>query len=128
MTVHIDTEQALTPSSQETAENASPKMDPALKEKWVEALRSGEFTQARNSIGNAAQKHLCCLGVGAVVANPSIELNTTDDALDELGKHGLDVFRGRTRIFSPAVGQLVHLNDGELAPFSVIADHIEKNL
>src|ERR1700722_19140718 len=63
MMVHISTEQSSTPSSQETAENASPKMDPALKAKWVAALRSGEYKQGDGKLHNRTDDSYCCLGV-----------------------------------------------------------------
>lgn len=37
-------------------------MDKAVKEKWVAALRSGEYTQAQGTLKNAAGG-FCCLGV-----------------------------------------------------------------
>jgi hypothetical protein len=45
-------------------------MDPEIKAKWVEALRSGEYTQGRGSLKDNYDgdiKH-CCMGVLAEVA------------------------------------------------------------
>lgn len=42
-------------------------MKEAIKEKWIEALRSGEYTQARNSLyrlhADDRSRSYCCLGV-----------------------------------------------------------------
>jgi hypothetical protein len=101
-------------------------MDAQLKARWVEALRSGEYTQERYSIGNKRRGCLCCLGVGAVVAKPSIDLQSTDDAVRLLfGDAGWDESNGG---YCDTVMSLVNMNDTEDKSFAEIADYIEANL
>lgn len=38
------------------------KIDPILKEKWISALRSGQYKQGRGRLRNE-DDHYCCLGV-----------------------------------------------------------------
>jgi hypothetical protein len=101
-------------------------MDAQLKAKWVEALRSGTFKQERNGIGSTARKCLCCLGVGAVVVNPDIDLVTTDDAVKALfGEAGWKLNNGG---YSADICTLIEMNDLDERSFAEIADYIEANL
>lgn len=43
-------------------------MKPEIKEKWVAALRSGEYKQGRNNLANVKTNRFCCLGVLCEVA------------------------------------------------------------
>ena len=38
-------------------------MNPDIKEKWVAALRSGEYTQGHGKLYNPPENTYCCLGV-----------------------------------------------------------------
>ncbi len=51
-----------------TAEAA--RMDPAIKAKWVAALRSGLYLQGRGEL-RSANECFCCLGVLCDIKNPS---------------------------------------------------------
>lgn len=101
-------------------------MDAKLKADWVKALRSGEYRQERNNVGRVEQKLLCCLGVGAVVADPSIILIDTNQAVDELCKHGFTGWDGEN--YSSVAQHLISLNDNELKSFIEIADYIEQHI
>lgn len=79
---------------------------PEFKAKWIAALRSDEYTQARETLGSG--KHLCCIGVGVNVAGL------------ERGE-GWYIGRG-------AFDKLVAMNDREMKSFAEIADWIEVNL
>jgi hypothetical protein len=103
-------------------------MDAQLKAKWVEALRSGEYTQARYGIGNQATKELCCLGVAANVLKPSLALECTNDAVDLLNLHGLDGGRDGDMEFTGTVRVLIDMNDTDGKSFAEIADYIEAKL
>lgn len=39
------------------------KMNPEIKQKWVEALRSGDYKQARSCLYDPETNSYCCLGV-----------------------------------------------------------------
>lgn len=98
-------------------------MDAELKAKWVKALRSGEFKQARGFLQKDGG--YCCLGVLCLIAGISVDrLETQEGYADIFDLIGSDeVSRG-----------LSSLNDGSrfenLHPhtFPEIADYIEKNL
>lgn len=96
------------------------KMDPELKAKWVEALRSGRYKQGRRCLGDGEYApYYCCLGVLNKVAG--------------LGLPGNEAFlrqEGGDYLVLPFEVQrkLVRLNDMRQLPFSEIADYIEENL
>jgi hypothetical protein len=103
-------------------------MDAALKAKWVEALRSGKYEQAKGCLRD--DDGFCCLGVLADVIAPEWThehfnpLSDEDNGLLEeaelLTKHGVNfAIREQKR--------LAELNDHG-STFAEIADYIEKNL
>jgi hypothetical protein len=57
------------------------KLNPDFKAKWVAALRSGQYAQARNQLiadykMPDGRQALCCLGVGCVVSGiPAVSLH-----------------------------------------------------
>jgi hypothetical protein len=90
-------------------------MDAQLKAKWVEALRSGEFSQCQKEIG--CDSHLCCIGVAGVVAGFSQNANWgTYDVAERLG------------LTADQREALIELNDWQNKSFPEIADYIEANL
>lgn len=117
-------------------------MNPAYKQRWIEALRSGKFTKTTGRLCRTSSNNLsgcpvghCCLGVlcelgvedGKVKksrsqAAPSLaSFNGNNDGLDD------DLME----LFGVTFSQrdtLVTMNDQEHASFSEIADWIEKNL
>lgn len=103
-------------------------MDAKLKADWVAALRSDKFKQVRSSVGDKQRNRLCCLGVGAVVADPAISLFYTDDAVKALRQFGLDGERNDVGDYTGNARQLIDLNDLEAKSFPEIADWIEANI
>jgi len=89
-------------------------MDANLKTKWVEALRSDRFEQARRELQSCDGGSYCCLGVLCVVAE--IDLGNIDAAYRRLEK--------LVGNYDP----LVDLNDIKGKSFADIADYIEANL
>jgi len=107
-------------------------MDAQIKEKWVEALRSGKYEQGQSALKRDGR--FCCLGVLCDIIDPSgwsepektgytrysFEGNSDEcwipDTLEE--KLGLV---GKT-------GTLMGMNDHDKKSFAEIADYIEKNL
>lgn len=101
-------------------------MNAELKAKWVEALRSGSFSQARGVLHDGGDGY-CCLGVLSLVAFGELrearcEYILTEEAGTECG------------LSHDVQDDLARLNDGS-APrgiephnFPTIADYIEKNL
>jgi hypothetical protein len=107
-------------------------MDPEIKAKWIEALRSGKYKQARMALRR--DDRFCCLGVLCDVAGatwepfagepcatfPGIETRCAEVLSDEAQNMlGLPFERHE---------QLWHMNDDEGRSFDEIADYIEANL
>lgn len=92
-------------------------MDQALKAKWVEALRSGDYRQIQFNIGEGNE--LCCIGVGATVAGMPP---------DGGARFGTDVCAGTLGLSTDQKSALILMNDTENKSFSEIADYIEANL
>lgn len=92
------------------------RLDPELKAKWVEALRSGKYTQGKDRLQRSGC--YCCLGVLQVI-HP-IPSETDDELLDitEATKLGLNF---------TAQAVLAAMND-EGRSFEQIADYIEDAL
>lgn len=99
-------------------------MDQELKEKWVKALRSGEYPQGEGFLFmNGAY---CCLGVLNVCSGISTEdiqgiaIGNTEALLFPNGDYPKD------RVSDPIM-KLMEMNDSG-STFPEIADWIEKNL
>ena len=90
-------------------------MPQELKEKWVEALRSGEYKQGLGVLQVGGR--FCCLGVLEMVADGNVECSAMPSP-EWLRNHGvlaLDL-------------QLVSMNDTLGSSFREIADYIEKEV
>lgn len=100
-------------------------MDAELKAKWIAALRSGEYEQARYKLADSAGG-FCCLGVLCVVAempiSPDGERVDTAPEGDSYGP--INSLIGTEHQSE----ELTRLNDSGRESFSEIADYIEKNL
>ena len=106
-------------------------MDAKLKAKWIEALRSGDFKQARGSLKDEFDGSYCCLGVLATVAGFPIKGNTILDAYGvSLGYRPICELIGGEPIVD--LTALWWRNDGKQGfaqhSFREIADYIEANL
>jgi hypothetical protein len=92
-------------------------MDQELKAKWVTALRSGKYKQARNEL--STPKGYCCLGVLARIMQPRLKRVSL-----EYPNYGTVAQHDQYK--------LANMNDGhegeELHNFKQIADHVEANL
>jgi hypothetical protein len=113
-------------------------MKPEIKERWVAALRSGEYEQGVGylNIADDGVNRYCCLGVLCDILS--------DDYLD-FSKHVIDnkTYYGYAKQESGVLsdyqlkiidlkfgeaGQLIALNDTDLKSFDAIADYIEEHL
>ena len=108
-------------------------MDQEVKTKWVEALRSGQYKQAKGAL--CSPRGFCCLGVLLETLNVPREFEpanmlvdvyrpTDDEAVTSYLPTKLAVKIGVNLAFQ---GKLAALNDDGL-PFNAIADYIEENL
>jgi hypothetical protein len=114
-------------------------MDKELKAKWVAALRSGKYQQARGTLNNCGGGY-CCLGVLLGVwgrgewNSESYETEAEDGGIEsfdgDLGRIGRRIFG----ISDEHESALIAMNDGEeeadpnRKSFAEIADYIEENL
>lgn len=103
-------------------------MNQALKAKWVEALRSGQYQQARKKLKDEQTGAMCCLGVLREVITPgSVEKNDEDEYLPQR-------MRLSATLTWSQQNQLAQMNDGNRCSdirqhsFAEIADWIEANL
>lgn len=95
-------------------------MNPELKEKWLEALRSGKYEQGQGRL--ACEGHFCCLGVLVEVAQAWHANDPTHGHLNMTWRTehaGLD---------DNTESNLIDMNDVLSCDFPEIADWIEKNL
>lgn len=117
-------------------------MNPELKKKWVDALRSGEYAQGKSYL--RSRHSYCCLGVLADVIiketdqyywlrdyNSSVVesysfINKKDGCTVGLCKFSPS-FR-RNYLNSLEQDKLIELNDNEDLSFNEIADYIETNI
>jgi len=116
-------------------------MNPVIKQKWIEALRSGEYSQAKFRLYDG--QSYCCLGVlcDLYLKENNQEwtvLSNTEENIDEYyiagqsetlprpvrGWAGIEDSMPKT----PLGTSLIALNDDEDYTFSLIADVIEAEL
>jgi hypothetical protein len=101
-------------------------MDAKLKAKWVKALRSGEYKQARKKLRDG--ENYCCLGVLCQIAGLPID----EDGDSVVGASKVSAVSQYQPIYD-AVGdtwtarKLAEMND-DGTPFHGIADYIEEHL
>lgn len=99
-------------------------MDPAMKAKWVAALRSGEFKQCNGNwerILDSGERQYCCVTVLFQVAGLSTDQQSPREAAAQLGIP--DLIQE-----APDVGSLqyfIDMNDKHKFTFIEIADRIE---
>lgn len=100
------------------------KLPEYFKRKWVDALRSREYTQGRYQLYDEAFNGYCCLGVlGAVRGFTQSEMKGKSNP--DIGDIYPKVCDGLEEGFWKA---LIHMNDSGGKSFSEIADYIEQNL
>lgn len=117
-------------------------MNPTIKARWVEALRSGSYAQGKHTLRSSADRY-CCLGVLCDLAVHDGEGEWFDLAPGSQDgprwhvEDGADGFSqtGLTRHVMDWAGvgpltqdTLILMNDQDGAPFEQIAQYIEENL
>lgn len=112
------------------------RMDTTIKAKWLEALRSGRYAQAREVLRDE-NDCFCCLGVLADLIDSTQWSQSLADS-EEAGKHCYPYGVSMETMISGEIRNSVGLSektaidlagkndDGE--SFSQIADYIEANL
>ena len=108
-------------------------MNPELKAKWVDALRSGKYKQGRIYLNSQGHK-FCCLGV-------LCDISKMGQWVPEHDGNSRYVVRGNASGPRAALpyqiedeygdvrqGVLIDMNDDKRKSFAEIADYIEQNL
>ena len=101
--------------------------------KWVEALRSGKYSQTEATLCRPDTCEYCCLGVaGAMTGLDNIDMSELSDLSDFV-----DIFKTKY-VFNDGIKQLAdnqklqnvltNLNDVDKLSFTEIADWIEANV
>lgn len=100
-----------------------------MKNKWIKALRSGEYTQ---TIGTLRRDNsFCCLGVLCDVIDPSLwEVRPLTGNITYEGLQGSlsSNTRKKYNISYEQETKLMKMNDKENKSFKEIADYIEKEM
>lgn len=109
-------------------------LDKEFKDKWITALRSGNYKQTSGVLYDSCTTGYCCLGVAAKVMGREdkeldmvellFELPNSEEFPTELLGNAVKTSDG---IYKPIVARLVTMNDDGI-PFTKIADYIEENL
>ncbi len=112
-------------------------MDPNIKAKWVEALRSGEYKQGIGLLRDC-DGGFCCLGVLCHVIDPTKWTEEMSESLDYepiLEGYSYDKCESMLPLelahaleLDDYQDILISMNDKQRLPFTDIADYIEKRL
>ncbi|CAB4142522.1 hypothetical protein UFOVP434_16 [uncultured Caudovirales phage] len=101
-------------------------MKKQYKEKWLTALRSGEYAQTTHTLSNA--EGFCCLGVLCDIS-PKMKLeNLAGKERDYSGDTLQDASLKFFGLSSEEQEKLIEMNDDNGKSFKQIANWIEKNL
>jgi hypothetical protein len=95
--------------------------------KWIEALRSGTFSQTRGQLKNGVGNH-CCLGVACELSNLGKFISrvyTIENGLDQSNYFLPPEVTNWLGLDKEKIQTLVNLNDRDRRYFKEIADVIE---
>ena len=102
-------------------------MQQQLKDEWLKALRSGDYTQGTGALRNGNK--FCCLGV---LCDVYPEGEWKDDTYlldgDEYCSMLPEDIKQAAMLKDVVSHRLMHMNDREGHTFSMIAKHIEEYL
>lgn len=108
-------------------------MDPILKQKWCNALRSGKYKQGTGVLRDCDDKY-CCLGVLCDIWDSKSWKISDDGKYYNYGEDGPYGFlpdhigeSNKVNLNRSTIWQLVDLNDRDKKSFAEIAEYIENN-
>jgi len=101
-------------------------MNPEIKTKWLAALRSDDYAQAKGKLRQYGRKKFCCLGVLADINGEAWKAHDKRYWTTAGGDRGMYCDHGTGLGYDDAMG-LIDLNDSGRT-FLEIADHVEANL
>ena len=105
-------------------------MDQQIKEKWVKALRSGEYKKGLGQLKNNQDITYCCIGVLGVCNNLQL-YNENDSKSVAIQPNSFKYNYGISELLGLTSDEerfLIKLNDNPYSTFEEIANHIENNL
>lgn len=104
-------------------------MNPELKARWVEALRSGEYEQGYAKLRSTDDTY-CCLGVLYDIDVGDWVRTKSEGYLvgDRYANNHVSQYLQSVDVNWQASNKLVDMNDFERKTFAQIADWIEQNL
>lgn len=97
-------------------------MNPAIKKKWLKALRSGKYKQTRGALRRKSTGGMCCIGVLGHVQGVNANV------MDGLCSSTLPNQKYWAGLVFSDFRQLANLNDSYRWSFKKIADWVEENL
>lgn len=111
-------------------------------EKWVADLRSGRYTQGKNSLanvlgapGSSEEYSFCCIGVACVTAGADVRTILREADISVYRENSLTAFKNvpkelqySTYTAEDLLHRCIHLNDNKEYSFEEIADWIEVNV
>lgn len=103
-------------------------MDKELKEKWIKALRSGEYKQGKDCL--RSNDNYCCLGVLCDIIDSNSWVHDENSGLIKFNS-GVRLWYTHApyeKIDWVKQVSLMDLNDSQSKNFDEIADWIEENL
>lgn len=105
------------------------KMNPELKAKWIEALRSGKYQQAKARL-RTAESRFCCLGVLAEVQGATWDHFDCPFIAGEMVRAKMGDWLKDNAAGGLTMGQQTRLSDmnDTGSSFAQIADYIEEHL
>jgi len=116
------------------AKQTWPKLPVKFKEKWVTALRNGEYKQGKDKLINTSGhfKQYCCLGVACEMTGSKVYKNAYFISKRSKKIIGIpEILKGEVNKnnndCNPLAHKLATMND-EGKSFKFIANWIEKNL
>lgn len=102
-----------------------------LKEKWVAALRSGDYKQGECALRSTEDRY-CCLGVLCNTIDPSkweVKEGASMYIYGECGSQALsDALKVDIGLTTSEESDLIRMNDSDKKNFKTIADYIEESL
>ena len=105
-------------------------MDVDIKRVWLEALRSGDYTQGCDQLLNTESGGYCCLGV-LCHATGNMTHGCSHDSNGEMSGHGIFLHPSLGAHFSLSQEDqrlLAAMNDQQGKTFTEIAAYIEEHL
>lgn len=102
-------------------------MEKSIKNKWIKALKSGEYRQARGKLKRGSR--MCCLGVLCDIIDPKGWKKNTFYFKDTYNNGSLsDSVLSYSKLEEEEMNHCIIMNDEDKLSFEEIAKYIKENL